>query len=389
MREHDRDKTEVIVRSVLEKALGTERANQMMMYLAQGINQTDLSSLLLWLYQQIVGRITPVSVLHQYRENRLLRPCDLDQRELAKVEQCIFASTPEVFSAIDLSPVAPLGINSVLARTSQKNVLSTVKNVEVVADVTTALAIECAERRSKLLQVNHHDSQIINLCTSQRSIRLQPFDDIPGFTSHFRVFGAASAGRDVGHEKFEEDSLTYHLLIYLDALYILCNEGYAASDITIAISDIRIAETIIESSSVEREVVGLNTQNEDFDLFAYCKVGFPSCFLRLNDVPKEFVSWYRLEKPMSYLGEIEKKALMHFRVHFPDISIIFDFGRSSGIGYYENLCFKLVASTAQKQKFPLADGGTVDWTKKLLGNKKERLFISGFGSELFCRNFKV
>lgn len=389
MRERNSDKTEAIVRSVLEKALGAEKARQMMKYLSRGIGQADLSSLLLWLYQQIVDRLTPASVLHQYRESRLVQPCDLDLRELARVEREVFAATPEVFSAIDLSPVAPLGINSALAHTSQKNVLSTIRNVEVAADVTTALAIECAERRSRLLRTNPRDSQIVHLCTSQRSIRLQPFDDIPGFTSHFRVFGAASAGRDVGHERFEEVSFVSHLSTYLNALQYLGESGYTTSNTAIAISDIRIAEAVIAVSGVNREVVGLNTQNEEFDLFTHCQVGFPSRFARLEEVPGELVSQYGLERPMSYLSEIEKKVLICLRSAFPDVAIIFDLGRSAGIGYYETLCFKLTACTAQGQKFPLVDGGMVDWTKKLLESNKERLLISGFGSELFCRNFKA
>lgn len=37
--------------------------------------------------------------------------------------------------------------------------------------------------------------------------------------------------------------------------------------------------------------------------------------------------------------------------------------------------------------FNLGDGGIVDWTQKLLSDKKERLLISGFGTELFCKLF--
>lgn len=383
------NRTEAIVRSALEQALGMEQADQMMHCLAQKISPTSFSSLLLWLSGQVADRLTPPDILRQYLDNRLVQPCDLDQKELAEVESWIFVCTPEAFSAIELAPVSPLGINSVLAHTSQKNVLSTVRNLEVAADVTTSLAIECAARRSRLLRANPRDSQIVNLCASQRSIRLQSFADIPGFTAHFRVFGAASAGRDVGHEEFENRGLTSHLLTYLDTLQRLDERGYTANDPTVAISDIRIAEAIIKASDIDREVVGRNTQNESFSLFDHCEVGFPSQYERLEDVPRELVSQYRLERPMSYLGEIETKALTHFRASFPEIHLVFDFGRSAGIGYYESLCFKLSACTAQDQKFPLADGGMVDWTKKLLGSRKERLFISGFGSELFCRNFKA
>jgi hypothetical protein len=35
----------------------------------------------------------------------------------------------------------------------------------------------------------------------------------------------------------------------------------------------------------------------------------------------------------------------------------------------------------------LADGGAVDWTQKLLSDAKERLVISGIGSERVCGEF--
>jgi hypothetical protein len=52
--------------------------------------------------------------------------------------------------------------------------------------------------------------------------------------------------------------------------------------------------------------------------------------------------------------------------------------REAGLAYYRDLCFKVFAS-AGGQRFEVGDGGFVDWTAKLLGNRKERLLISGYG----------
>jgi len=52
--------------------------------------------------------------------------------------------------------------------------------------------------------------------------------------------------------------------------------------------------------------------------------------------------------------------------------------RESGRAYYRDLCFKVFAA-AGGQRFEVGDGGFVDWTAKLLGNRKERLLISGYG----------
>jgi hypothetical protein len=52
--------------------------------------------------------------------------------------------------------------------------------------------------------------------------------------------------------------------------------------------------------------------------------------------------------------------------------------RETGLAYYRDLCFKVFAS-AGGQRFEVGDGGFVDWTAKLLGSRKERLLISGYG----------
>ncbi|MEK6480568.1 hypothetical protein WJR50_23695 [Catalinimonas sp. 4WD22] len=52
-----------------------------------------------------------------------------------------------------------------------------------------------------------------------------------------------------------------------------------------------------------------------------------------------------------------------------------------GGDYYQLIQFKIYLKQ-QKMEIDLADGGLVDWTQKLLSNKKHRLFISGCGLEL-------
>lgn len=61
-----------------------------------------------------------------------------------------------------------------------------------------------------------------------------------------------------------------------------------------------------------------------------------------------------------------------------DATVVDDPERSTGRGYYRDLCFKVFVDTPEGP-FELADGGLVDWTAGLLGDRKERLLISGFG----------
>lgn len=52
--------------------------------------------------------------------------------------------------------------------------------------------------------------------------------------------------------------------------------------------------------------------------------------------------------------------------------------RASGRAYYRGLCFKVFASSAGPL-LEIGDGGFTDWTARLLGNRKERMLISGYG----------
>ncbi|WP_143116023.1 hypothetical protein [Lentzea xinjiangensis] len=48
-------------------------------------------------------------------------------------------------------------------------------------------------------------------------------------------------------------------------------------------------------------------------------------------------------------------------------------------GYYQGLCFKVYRDGVE-----IGDGGFVDWTRRLTGNRKERLLISGIGVDRFA-----
>jgi hypothetical protein len=58
-----------------------------------------------------------------------------------------------------------------------------------------------------------------------------------------------------------------------------------------------------------------------------------------------------------------------------DLRVVLDPDRESGRGYYSGLCFKVYARDGRE----VGDGGFTDWTAQLLGNRKERLLISGYG----------
>ncbi|MFG2589519.1 hypothetical protein [Streptomyces sp. NPDC048438] len=62
----------------------------------------------------------------------------------------------------------------------------------------------------------------------------------------------------------------------------------------------------------------------------------------------------------------------------PGVAVIEDSDRTTGRGYYTSMCFK-VCTRVDDRYLEVADGGFVDWSQLLTGNRKERLLISGYG----------
>jgi len=160
--------------------------------LASEVSPSDLQSLLLHVFHLRAGALGEADVMRS-AERSLLTPSRLDARVINWFDQVAFGAA-EQFEALELSPVSALGLNRVLGEIDQNNVLTTIRNAEVLGDPTPALALECARRRR---DPKLRATGAVRLCASQRVIRLQPFD-VPGFTPHFRLFALVSAGRDSG-----------------------------------------------------------------------------------------------------------------------------------------------------------------------------------------------
>jgi hypothetical protein len=283
--------------------------------------------LLLEVYARRAKNGEPKALLEDHVSNRFTRPSASSPQRLLEWDRIAFSRLPKVFQSIELSPVCPLGTVSVLSPISQDWTVSTIRNTEVVADSTNALAIECAVRRREGRNFFSGKAASVHLAASHRLLRGQKFGVGPGTRQHFRVFALCSAGRDPGNLRFETEALGLHIGFYLAALRRFLGAKIA---LRVAISDI--------GSKAARPVV----QSE----------------------------------------VVEKLQSAHKRVR-----IGIDQDRKQGRGYYGQLCFKIFATPSEGRELELVDGGDVNWTQKLLNNAKERLIISGCGSERLCELF--
>jgi hypothetical protein len=355
----------------------------------ENIQPRDLNSLLLEVFRRKNQKQSPDQILKSYREKYLyLGVSELDQRDLIKFDSFFYDVVPRHFRAVELSPVGPIGINGTLGKISQNNVLSALRNMEMVGDPTTMLSLEAAVERRKLLDADGMNNERIALCTSKRLLRLQPFDRKKGYMQHFKCFGMLTAGRDNDYERFSAETMTEHIATYLNFVAALNQREFDLKDVTIHLSDIRIIEQLIVSEGLDREVTTKNAQNPDFDPFVACGINLP-CFVgNVHDIDSAQIDQYRIAPNIHLLAQFDRRGIASLQEKFPWAHFDFHLSRTAGIGYYTDLCFHIFGTNRNGLLLQLADGGLTDWTQKLLHSKKELCMASGFGADLIHKMFR-
>lgn len=188
--------------------------------LTTGLAGTELQSVLLAVMQRRAALRAPKELLAQYERDPFCAPAGVNLRASVEIDGLLLAAARE-FEAIELSPVAPLGVCSAVAPTHQNRVLSALRMTEVVSDPTNVLALECASR------LRGEPASPVHLATSQRVLRAQPVPKKPGYSQHFRLFTLASAGLEAKDHAFTLRALELHARTLLSALELLEQNGYA------------------------------------------------------------------------------------------------------------------------------------------------------------------
>src|ERR687897_675592 len=162
------------------------------------------------------ARRRPVELLQQWQRDGTVGMADLDLRDAVKLDGIALAAADE-YDAVLLSPVAPLGMCSVLAPTSQDRTLTTTRATEVVSDPTNALALEAADR------LTADPGASVRLCTAHQVLRMQRPSSEPGRSQHFRLFCLAEAAFGRADHAVELEAISRQLIA------ILATIGSAAS----------------------------------------------------------------------------------------------------------------------------------------------------------------
>jgi len=188
--------------------------------LSSGMPASEVWSLLLGVLEERAKQRTPGNLRQQWERDRFVQPCYVDQRTLNDLDAHLLASAA-AFDAIELSPLAPLGVSSAVALASQNKIVSTIRGTEVVSDPTNVLALECAKR------LRADPRAHVRLTTNHRCVRAQAIPKLPGFAAHFRMFCLVSAGHEWGSHAFLVEAVSEHIRTQLAALARLEEHGYA------------------------------------------------------------------------------------------------------------------------------------------------------------------
>jgi len=222
---------------ILERIQREAGVPEMIDVLIERLNPTDLQSLLLEVYRRRAAKVKPSQLLDRYEHDRFVQPSDLSPQVVIDFDRLVWSLLPNNYTAVELSPLCPLGTNAAVATVDQNKVVTTIRNTEVVADTTNVLALECASRRRRLLGSDPRSRERVRLCASHRVVRgkaYQANDALP----HFRLLGLCAAGRDEGSFQFEISSLVEQIAFYLRLLREAAQLGYPIDRLRVAITDL-------------------------------------------------------------------------------------------------------------------------------------------------------
>jgi hypothetical protein len=191
--------------------------------LASGLPAARLWSLLLEVVTARAAARRSSALVEQWDHDRFVQPALIDQRTLLEVDRHLLAAATD-FESMELSPVAPLGVCSIMGRVSQHKVLSALRGTEVVSDPTNVLALECARR------LRREPEAVVRLATSHRCVRAQAIPKVRGFTANFRMFCLASAGVERQGHAFVVDAVAEQVTVMLNALDRLEQHGFVFAD---------------------------------------------------------------------------------------------------------------------------------------------------------------
>lgn len=338
---------------------------------------TDLLTVLTLLSRE---RSQQVGVQAVIDGNRFHEPSSISQRLFHLIEGEIYAALPNA-EFVELSPLQPFGINTVLGGTNEKNVIAALRRSEANADATTALF------RLALLRYKQDDSKPAQLATNTRTTRAQKFDTETKFLPHFKVFAETTVGKQ--NESYglrELETIADHLANEVTILDRIGNLPMARmAKVSIAIGNVLLMQELVEKGLVTSEEVRRHTITPGYDIFEQSGLDIPREIPFSNSALAETLKQLGFARGRRVLDRFQNIVEERYPELLPRLTL--DLGRIAGIGYYKHIAFKISAENNEGVIVPLADGGPTRWAELCTGNKQTYTVTSGIGTELLASYF--
>lgn len=326
--------------------------------------------------------ITPSNLLKNYeRKYDLYEPSKIDPRIYNEISNIFFDSVSSNFECIELSPINPFGLNSTLTLTNQNNVLSSIRNSEVMSDSSISMALECAYRIRKMNVEN------VNLASSTRILRTQNYGTgkKTHWSQHFRACSLVSSFRNSGNNMFK--TLELQLNNWLNVVENL-KENLNIEQINLNFCFIPLVKEIYKFYNVDENFILSHTVNPNYDVFQKHNISLPNIInneTRIDELNAEKSYLISINNTYKFFNNniIEPLKSKHKNVKFN-----LQLNRKSGLTYYDDICYEIEVIFKDGKSLVLIDGGINDWIGKILSDNKEKCVTSGMGLEYLGKVYK-
>jgi hypothetical protein len=313
--------------------------------------------------------------------NRLHEPSSVSQRDFHLVEGVIMDELPNT-EFVELSPLQPFGINTVLADLNEKSVVAALRRSEANADATSALF------RLALGRFNPSDPQIIHLGSHARVIRTQDFKGTK-FLPHFKFFGQTTVGKETQpHGQYGGDQLKALARHLRDEVHIVdtlaAHPQFAVRNTDIAVGHVGLMQELLSQGRVPEDI-RKQTLKSDYNVLEVAGLDMPST-IPFDEHAAETLKDLGFTTSVGAIRDFQD--ILHAKNPELMPRLTLDISRIAGIGYYQHMCYKIHAENDSGAVLPLADGGTTSWAQRCSPNNKRVYTIaSGLGTELIAQHF--
>lgn len=339
----------------------------------------DFTTLLLHAHRARALRRSFRDLAAAHQRLAITRASAVDGRLLHAFDAALLAAAPD-FAAVSLAPLSPLG-TAACAGLDPNHALATLRLAEVAADPTAGLALEAARRRRE------GERGPIDLCTSQRVLRMQPLT-VPGFTPHFQLAALASyrrSPRPADDDAVERALLVEHVLAWGRAASELARRGFRTTGLRVVFADVRLTRAALLASGADpaalaRQAAAHRPGSSERALAA-AELSLP----RAVPAAELAAACEGLALPASIrrlAAALVEELAAPLAARAPHIGVAFDLARIQALAYYRGPCLQLHLRRDDGFEAAIGDGGAQGWLGELLDDQRQRMITTGMGGEL-------